>query len=168
MKNKEELPKKTGFQAPEGYFGQLEDSLMEHSQSGIPKEAGFKVPEAYFESLADRVLENIEHETPVVQLQTKARKSTYRWVMTAAAACLLALLVWNPSSDDEAIWPEASELIAYLETEGMDLTSDELVDFLDEDQLEALLEEPIGELQELEAYLIDNLDDSELLIELQQ
>lgn len=88
--------------------------------------------------------------------------------MAAAAACLLALLIWNPESSDELVWPEDSELVAYLETEGVDLSSDELVDYLDEDQLEALLEQPIGELQDLEAYILDNLDDTELLIELQQ
>lgn len=71
MNNKEELPKKTGFQAPEGYFEQLEDRLMEHSEPGLPKETGFEVPEAYFDGLADRVLEKIEHDTPIVELQSK-------------------------------------------------------------------------------------------------
>ena len=59
-------------------------------------------------------------------------------------------------------------MMVYLEEEALDLSTDELIAYMDESQLEDLLEEPLAGEDELENYLIEYIDDTELLIELQQ
>ena len=86
MKDKEELPNKSGFTTPEGYFEQLGDRLMEHGSAELPPNNGFAVPDGYFEQLEDRIMEKVQPEAPVISLQK--RSTSLRWAFAAAAACL--------------------------------------------------------------------------------
>ncbi|MCW8979947.1 MAG: hypothetical protein OQJ83_01065, partial [Altibacter sp.] len=59
MNNEHNIPDH-GFKAPKGYFGSLDDRLMETIASeGIPKNTGFSAPNGYFESLDERIMDSV-------------------------------------------------------------------------------------------------------------
>lgn len=168
MEQEENIPKQHGFNTPDGYLDGLEERLSNLSAlESLPKEPGFQVPEGYFESLEDRILKQIEPTTKVRTLWYQ--RSYVRASMAAAAILLLALFVIEPGGTDSLELPETAEVAAYLDSEAVDLNADELLGYLEEDELDGLFEdETLVELDELESYILENLDDSELLIEIQQ
>lgn len=168
MKNDKDIPKQSGFAAPDGYLDDLEDRLMEHAATTLPEETGFVVPDGYFDGLEEQIMQRLKPEVAVVPISAGAKWVKLRWAVSAIAACLVGFLLWNQGSEPEADWPDAAEMLSYLEEEAMDLSDDDLLGYLNEGELEELLQTPMAEEDELELYLIDHLDDTELLIELQQ
>lgn len=168
MEQEENIPKQHGFKTPDGYLDGLKDRLGNLSAlKSLPKEPGFRVPEGYFESLEDRILQQLAQPAKVRTLWY--RHNSARAAMAAAAILLLAWFVIQPSDSDAQELPEATEVAAYLNSEAVELNTDELLGYLEEDDLDMLFEEDtLVELDELESYILENIDDSELLIEIQQ
>ena len=168
MARQDNIPEQHGFQIPEGYLDGLEERLESLSTlERLPQDPGFELPDGYFESLEDRIMSKVQNTPKVRSLWFQ--KSQVQLGMAAAALLLLALFIVQPTDLDGVELPEASEVAAYLESEALELTTDDLLGYMEESELDELFaDETLVELEELETYILENLDDSELLIELQQ
>lgn len=83
-----EIPKATGFNAPNNYFDSLEDALFAKiSEEQLPEKTGFKTPDDYFSTLEDQIFEKItpKKETKVIPLFKRIKKM----IPTVAAASVL-------------------------------------------------------------------------------
>ncbi|MEE9406581.1 MAG: hypothetical protein V3V28_00765 [Polaribacter sp.] len=87
--------KKSGFNAPENYFSDVEDRFSSFLyEDKIPKNITFKTPDAYFDNLENTVLNKAlttEKEVKVISLKQRILKLT----PLAAAACIVFFLGLN-------------------------------------------------------------------------
>jgi hypothetical protein len=137
---------------------------MAASESGkVPAGQGFRTPEGYFDTFGDRLEQRLKKKsTPVRTL----RSSRLFWI-PAAAAAILILFLWGPSSP--ANGPgfgdiQGEVLEAYLQTDEFDLTPGELAENipLGDIAMEDVLDNAPGALQIAE-YLEDYIESDEEL-----
>lgn len=155
---------KDSFQVPEGYFDQLQDSIM----AGIAAEklraqvsdTGYRVPENYFETLPAKIKAAAIPSSPVVPVRKLGRP---RWVQYAAAACVtLALgisvyfrIASDNSTDNQLNNVSDQDILSYLELYG---EPDDVVYFSEflNDVDERYFGEEVND-QDIEAYLNNTL-----------
>lgn len=119
---------------------------------------GYKVPDAYFDAFQSKVNQRLnESETPVVSLF--ARRKT--WVMAVAAVFILALsipLVQYLNSTSTEI--DKGSLENYLANHA-DISEDEIVELLDENDIQKIKVDLKIEDRELEDILTadNNIED---------
>ena len=162
--------KKNKFKTPEGYFDSFHDRLMDKiheednikSTSLIPKSDGFTIPDGYFEGLPQSVFKKLKtKDTKVIQFNG-SRKIYYRITAVAAVLILFFGLIWNNESkltiDDLA----STEITDYFESTDYALSTYEIVEVLDLQELELndVLETNLEDENILE-YLDENVDDLE-------
>ncbi len=157
-----------GFKAPEGYFDKFEDNLFNLLElEDLPKESGFKVPEGYFDGLENTILQKVKEEpkeTKVIPLFR--RRVVWYSASVAAAVALLFTFIYNPpvEGDEEDI--PLAEIEAYIDQDIASFDSYDLAQVLTDEELEGLEIENNYLLDEdLEDYILDNLDDPTILIE---
>lgn len=122
-----------GFKLPEGYFEKFPERIAKRTAETNPVEEksmdGFRTPDMYFDTFGARLQERLsKREVPV----RKLRPLQMIWIPAAAAAILL-LLVWSPSSPSAVLEFKdinAEVLQAYLQTEEFDVTPNELAENL--------------------------------------
>lgn len=161
----EEFNKNNPFKTPEGYFENLEGSLLDklsEEKLDLPKEDGYAVPKDYFDDLHKRIKHSLDNEeTKVVQLHPY-RKYYIAAASVAAIAVLFFGINWNntlePTFDDLA----DADIEAYFETNELGLTTYEIAEVLPLDELEIndILEDQFVEENVIE-YLNENIDDIE-------
>lgn len=162
-------PKYThGFKTPEGYFDQFEDRLFDQLElNELPKNTGFIVPDAYFEEFETSLDQRIAAEKNIKVLPLYKRKSF--WYAASVAACLALIVTFypaNPTIGSQDL--QLSEIENYIESDGLDLNTYEIASLLNEEEIEELSSESEYFSEEnLENYLLENLEDTSLLIELQ-
>jgi len=156
------LPKDSGFEAPEGYFDQIEDQFSAKlREDSLPNSSGFEVPEGYFSTLEDKILENVElpKKGKVISLKSRIRRIS----STAAAIALLFvcyLLFIGDSEEDLSF----DEIAVWIDTNISDVETEDLVNLLgtDEDLDDSFFDTSI-ENNNIEKYLDEN--DTYILIE---
>ena len=164
MKHKKNIH---GFKAPKDYFENFEASLMAKMEAeSLPKESGFSIPDGYFEGLEDSILKRIqdaEKEPKVISLFSKKRVLGF----VAVAACL-ALIVTIFTKPEVATFEDlqSTTIAAYFSDGNLDLNSNDLMAFLDDETINTLtLETELTSEENIEDYLMDALDDNTLLFE---
>ncbi len=161
MKNKR---KHIGFKVPKDYFETFEDSLFSKLEdSNSNNKTGFVVPENYFENVEDAILNKIEAEdsTPVISL---FNKKTLLFVASIAACIVLVFSIFK--NKDVSVNDIAStEIENYLEA-NQTISETELLSLLNNEDINQLIKETntIAN-QQIEDYLLDNLNDTSLLTE---
>jgi len=125
------------------------------------KNTSFRTPEGYFDNLEESVMKGVskkEKQLPFMRVWKIAALSS-----AVAASILIAVFVFNtdkPSKDTpqysiESNEPDSLELVDFVET--ADITDEELVEILSESEVEAIYE------SETAAYLEDaDVTDDEL------
>ncbi|MEX0314391.1 MAG: hypothetical protein AB3N18_09460 [Allomuricauda sp.] len=162
--------KENNFKTPEGYFDSFHDRLMDkikqqesgQEESIIPKSDGFSVPEGYFEKVQENVLFKIDANEPKV-IQLKSYKKFYYGAAAIAAVFLLVFgLNWKTSTPIAFEDLASAEIDAYLENTELNLSSYELAEVVDIDELTLndVLENQLEEDKILE-YLDENVEDIE-------
>lgn len=160
---------KHGFKVPEGYFDGLEDHIeIAQKEVSLPKETGFEVPPNYFEKFEDQLFTTLysEENKATVKVIPLYQRTWFK-VATSIAACLLiALFVYTNQTDDIETELAENEVTNYLETDLASIDTDDIAQLLSETELEELDfdTEEISSTN-LEEYLLENLDDTSLLIE---
>lgn len=156
--------KHIGFKVPKDYFETFEDSLfskLENSNSN--NKTGFSVPDNYFENVEDAILNKIEAEDsiPVISL---FNKKTLLFVASIAACIVLVFSIFK-NNDVSVNDIATTEIENYLETNQI-ISETELLSLLDNEDINQLIKETntIAN-QQIEDYLLDNLDDTSLLTE---
>jgi hypothetical protein len=155
----------TGLNLPEDYFDNFEDRMMfKIMEDSLPKNSGFKTPGSYFNELEERVISNISEKPKVVSL---FRNKTFLYVSGIAASLVLFISLFKGFDSDPAINDlSASAVEEYIYEGGMDIDSYDVMALLEEEDINELTipSEMISE-ESLENYLIENLDETSLLIE---
>ncbi|PQB04601.1 hypothetical protein [Aureitalea marina] len=158
-----------GFKAPTDYFDSLEerlDALM--GPESFPDKTGFDVPSGYFDQLEDRVMQQLENDdsAPQPQVIPLYRRNSFRIVASVAALIVLALLVIRPGSVPaiEIQDIDLTQIETYIEEE-MDWDEYDLAQMMDDTELEDLETEDLFDDEQLQEYLLENIDDTSLLIE---
>jgi hypothetical protein len=153
-----------GFKIPEDYLDTFEERLFDSMDlDSLPKESPFKVPDAYFDALEDKIVSKaMKQET--VKVIPLFQKRLF-WYGSSMAACLLvALFFFNRDANFSTI--DSSDIEAYVTSDAFSLDSDEIALLLTDEELNELsFEERLFSEETLENYLLDNIDDTTLLIE---
>jgi len=164
----EESNKKNPFKTPEGYFENLEGSLLDklsEKKHNLPEEDGFAVPDSYFDDLHKNVQQKLDKgEAKVVQLSPFKK---YYLAAASIAAVLLLFFGFNWNSPEEVTFDNLAsvDIESYFESNELGLTTYEIAEVLPVDELEIndILENQFDE-ENVVDYLNDTIDDIEDLI----
>lgn len=156
---------KHGLKVPEGYFESFDERLaVKLAEETLPKESGFKVPDGYFGNLEESVLQQVEKQTTVKVVPLYKRKSVI--YITSIAACLALVLTLFTSTGTEETILEVADIEAYFDEGNIDYNSTDIAQLLSDADLESVtLENSDISIESLEDYLLENIDDTTLLIE---
>jgi len=160
----EEEKYKHGLKVPEGYFENFDERLANKiSEEALPKTSGFKVPDGYFDTLEDRILQQVQKDNTVKVVPLYRRKSVV--YITSIAACLaLVFTIFTKDTIDPAL--EVADIEAYFNDGNIDYDSTDIAQLLTDADLESVaLEDSDISIESLEDYLLENIDDTTLLIE---
>ena len=166
MKNKKNIP---GFKTPKDYFETFDERLFSKmNEEELPLEHGFTVPDGYFKELEDSILQKVnvsESQTKVIPLF----KRQTLLIVASIAACAAILISVVKSNNDASFDFEAIELSnidGYIDDGNLELNSYELMAMLGDEEITSISVENDYFLEEnLEEYLLENIDDNTLLIE---
>lgn len=166
-----EHKKGMGFDLPKDYFEQLETNIeLAEMEASLPETTGFNVPTGYFEAF-DEVLFNKVQESSTVKVIPLYQRTWFR-VTTSIAACLLIgffIVNYNngASSDSfDKLDIAAYEITDYFENNTTSLDTEDVASLLTDEELDEIsLENDILNASNIEDYLLENLDDTSLLIE---
>lgn len=153
------------MKVPDDYFDNFEERLfIRLAEEELPDSPGFSVPDGYFDSVEEKVMAKLpsEEKGKVIPFY---RRRVFTYIAGAAACAVLVFsLLTNGSEDNMSL--EIADIEAYLDEGGMDYNSYDVAQLLNDDDLESItLENEFLSEESLEDYLLENLDDTNLLIE---
>jgi len=174
------------FKVPNGYFTQLQSELFTSIELGFSDDLGkkpFAVPNNYFDNLSDSIMDAIDSEeekevvktaphTRVIELNSSRKRQKVRplkiYAMAAAIAGLLLFMTFLSgnipinSTKSESTFSDAA--IEYLEDNFDDIESEDLYALLDlsDESLDLSGTEVFQD--DLNDYLIENIEDLDLSI----
>ncbi|MDT0621898.1 hypothetical protein [Croceitalea vernalis] len=157
---------KDKFKTPEGYFESFNERLMDKivkEESIIPSSDGFYVPKDYFDNISTTIPNYTE--TKVIGLNSHRKY----YAVAATIAVLIALTLFFTQNQETEYGFEdlvSAELDAYFLSNDMDLSSDDLAQVINIEEITMLdiieSEDPLGSEMILE-YLDENVDEIEEL-----
>ncbi len=171
MQSKKQMKDKkhnNGFNTPKDYFEDFEERLFSKlNEENLPKEAGFTTPKGYFEQLDSTILKNVNStikQTKVISIFSK-RTLAYAAAIAACAVLIFSLVNSNNSLNNiDNI--EISSIESYIEEGNLTIDSYDIASFLQDEDLNSITSESDFISEEiLEDYLLENIDDSSILIE---
>ena len=162
---KKEGKYKHGLKAPDDYFEGFEERLFTKiSEAALPGKSGLTVPEGYFDGLEEQIIQKVVQIKPVKVIPLYKRKA-FIYVASVAAAAVLVFSIFTKGTEEEFLL-EIADIEAYFEEGGMEYNSYDIAQLLSENDLDDLSAESATFTEEsLEEYLLENLDDTTLLIE---
>jgi len=156
-----------GFKVPKSYFDDFEERIFSKiKEEQLPKESGFKVPESYFENLEEQILQRVttSEKTKVIPLY---KRKAFIYV-TSIAACVAMVLLLYPGTTSTQDAVQIADIETYFDEEGLDWDSNDIALLLNEEDLENLpINTTLFSEESIENYLLENFDDTTLLIEYQ-
>ena len=159
-----------GFKTPDDYFKSLEDRLDSLiDQESLPANTGFKAPEGYFDALEDRILSRMDGAATPPETGRVIPLHQNRFVRIAvavAAIVVLMIMVLRPDSSpvDDFQNIDMAQIETYVE-EQMMWDEYDLVPLMEESELVELDNPEMFDNEDLQEYLLENIDDTSLLIE---
>lgn len=164
---KDKIPN-NGFHTPKDYFDNFEDRLFSKiSEDGLPKGSGFNVPEGYFDQLDTKILKSVNDATVQTKVIPLFGKRTLYYAAAIAACAILVFSIVNTNNPVNTINSiEISTIESYIEDGNLDIDSYDIASLLIDEDLNIISSE-IEFISEnlLEDYLLENIDDSSILIE---
>ena len=155
-----------GFKVPENYFDSVEETILQRlDESELPEKSGFTTPEGYFDGLEDQLLDIVstsEEQTGVISLISRRNAA----IVLGIAACLAVIITValnndNASSDSF----DLATVTDYIDEGYLELSTYEVSNLLEEEQLEELTLAPLTTEESIEDYLLEHIDENNLLIE---
>lgn len=159
--NKKQEKYTHGFKTPKNYFSAFDEVLFQKiNATEFNKDTGFKIPENYFNNVEDQIFKTTVNKKPLVK--TIRLYPTIIYASAVAAILILALFsifsIKNPSTFSE------NDIVNYIETGGISLNNQDLISFLEEEDIDILYEENTLLKQEnIENYLLEEVTEEELL-----
>ncbi len=165
----------TGFKIPEGYFETFDVRILDKlKEDNLPEDSGFTVPEGYFEAVEKKILAAETSSTWKVFKNDKQQsetpdKRTILYALAGIAAVLAIIVTLYPFGSATSYSFEdvnATSVSAYIQDGELDLSTEDYVMYLQDEDFDALLvsSEEIS-TENLSDYLFNNLDDTNLLYE---
>lgn len=154
----------SGFKAPNDYFKDLEDNLLtEVKLRALTSGSGFKIPEPYFESIENKIIDKTSTQsTPkAIPLFTK-QNFIYASGIAAAVLLLLTFTLFNSKPKWDSLDVETVE--NYIIDENISAYEIAAL-LLEEDLKEEDFVNYNFKTENIETYLLDNLDVEDLIIE---
>ena len=166
MKDKKQ---QDGFRTPSEYFENFEDRLFHKiEEETLPKETGFSVPDGYFEAFDDKLFDRIgssKAQGKVISL-VRNRKVWFATSIAASLAILFMLLRNDNGLQTEINKIQISSIETYIEEGNLELDSYDISALLNDEELSNLsLKDDLFTEESLQDYLLENIDDTTLLIE---
>lgn len=165
MKDKEHS---NGFNTPKSYFEDFEDRLFSKlSEDNLPKETGYTIPKGYFDQLDLVILKNVETSVNQSNVIPLLSRRTIAYAITIAACAVLVFSLVNTNHTLDTVETlDVSSIESYIEEGYLDIDSYEIASLLKEEDLTNLNDESeyISE-DVIEYYLLEQIDDSSILIE---
>lgn len=167
MKDKEHIH---GFSTPKGYFKNFDEQLFQKiEEESLPKETGFSVPEGYMNSFEERLFNRFygssKTSTKVIPLYTSKK---FLFAASIAASLVMLFSVINFDKDLPNAFNElsVSTIEQYIDEGKLELDSYDIISLLSDEEMSNLsLESELYLEETLQEYLMENLDDTNLLIE---
>ncbi len=137
---------------------------------------GFKMPEGYLENFEARLKQKMENETTVSSLKKlppETKKSTriltlpkVLFTCVAIAACIaIVVTIATPQTNKGFDTIALSTIQDYLESDNVDVSLDLILSEFSSSALDDLITESTFEEGNLENYLLENLENNELILE---
>lgn len=162
-------PKKQGFKTPDNYFEEFEDRLFDKmNKSSLPGHHGFKTPKNYFEGLEDSILRRIQEEDKDAGVVPLFGWKTVTYAASIAACAILIFTIFNntPSSNKLLDKLEFASIEEYFEDSSTEINANDVIALLNNEELaEMTFDSDYFSDENIEEYLLENLDDTTLLIE---
>ena len=159
---------KEGFDLPKGYFEEFENRLFNKINSEIlPKNNGFTVPEGYFKTLDEKISTNIANVSSQPKVISIVSRKTLLYAVSIAACAVLIFSLINLNNEEITINDiDFTSIESYIEEGNIEITNNDLISLLTEDDLNELtIEESLIPEELIEEYLLDNIEDTSILIE---
>ena len=157
-----------GFKTPKDYFEDFETDLFQKMDlETLPKESGFQVPENYFDTLEDKIFlrYNASEKQPKVISLFRRKETAYIAAIAASIALIFSVVTFT---NDETTFNsiELTNLENYIEEGNLEWDSEDVIALLDDDQVSNLnFSEDLFTEENLETYLLENIDETALLNE---
>ena len=156
--------KKTGFNVPKDYFNNLEDIILSKQKiKELSVDSGFKTPENYFETLENRIIAKAsKKETSKVLSLFSKRNLVYASSIAAAILLLFNLSIFQSKFNWNTL--DIQNVENYIIEEEM--SSYEIASLLSDEELieENFINYDFND-ENIESYLLDNLDINDLINE---
>ncbi|MFK5982531.1 MAG: hypothetical protein QM499_06430 [Flavobacteriaceae bacterium] len=159
--------KNNGLGLPENYFENFEERLFSKiSEDIIPKKTGFSIPEDYFNTLESNVINQINTADKEVKVISIISKKTILYAASIAAITILAFSIFSNKPATTINDLDIASIENYIENGNIDLNTYELTSLLNDNDFDDLTAENefITE-EQLENYLLENIDDTSILTE---
>ena len=158
-----------GFKVPKNYFETFDDRLFDNmKRETLPKHSGFQVPEGYFTTVEDSIFKkiNVSEKTPKVISLFQKQTLLYIASIAACVVIIVSVVKTNTNSNIDIDDIELSHIDTYIEDGNIELYTDEVLAMLEYDEIVAIdFDYDLFSEQNLEEYLLENIDDNSLLIE---
>lgn len=159
--------KSPGFKTPDNYFDSLKEQVMLKMalEERVSKNNPFQVPAGYFDGITEAVISQTSEKKPITKVIPLYNKKIIKYAAAVAALVLVAVTVFefkNPVLSTSESFFTSSTLIEsdYLDMSLIDIEYLVTDDMLDEQQFLSAINQ-----QELEDYLLYELEDNDLLYE---
>jgi len=156
-----------GFNVPDGYFEDLENSLNYRlMEDEIPSSNGFVVPDNYFDGLEDSIgatLKNLESGNKQTVISLWPRRFGY--AIGIAASLLIGWIVFAPKDSVTLEELPIANVEQYIQNGSLDIDWYDVAQLLTESDMENFSAGLQFEEEQLESYLIEHLDEATLFLE---
>jgi cell division protein FtsL len=159
---------KEGFDIPNDYFEEFENRLFNKINiEFLPKDSGFKVPEGYFNEVDEKIIHQVKKPINKIKVISIVSRKTILYAATIAAVAVLIFSIVNNQNEvltlDEI---DFSSIKTYIEEGNIEIDNSDLSLLFTEEDLSAItLEENYISEEILNEYLLENINDSSILIE---
>lgn len=158
----------SGLNVPKNYFEDFEDRLISKlSEDVLPKESGFKTPKGYFDQLDSSILKSVDALVSSSKVIPLFSIRTIAYALAIAACTILIFSIRNANQTLTTIETiDISSIKTYIEEGNIEITNYDLISLLTKEDLNALLvDENLISEETIEEYLIENINDTSIIIE---
>lgn len=168
MKKEFKNIKTPGFKTPDNYFETLEQTMLDKIklEETISKQKPFQIPDGYFETFEKSFLDKIDSQKASIKVIPLYKKKVIQYAAAVAAIFIVALSIFK--FNDNHLTTATDHYFTYstlIESDYIDLSSIDFEYLLTDEMLndESFLSYLSND--ELEDYLLYELDDTYLLYE---
>ena len=156
------------YSIPKDYFKDFDDRLfLKINEDNLPKESGFKTPVGYFEQLDSVILKSVKSSVKQPKVITLFSRRTLIYAASIAACAILVFSLTNTNNNAINVSSlDISSIESYIEEGNLNIDSYDIASILKDEDINSISSESKFISEDLiENYLLENIEDSSILIE---